>query len=115
MVKSFGTFTHQTDDEYHSSKKNQNNLKGNTTMCKDKKTDETPEYISIEKRAIGYDELVNKKLAARIIGVSPSTVRRLTNEGQISYYALSGKIKRYLVKEIIDWSESFRTTKGEKP
>lgn len=74
--------------------------------------DEASEYISIGTKTIGYDELVNQKLAANIIGVSPSTIRRFTNNGELSYYAFSGRIKRYLVREVLDWSESYRKTKG---
>lgn len=76
--------------------------------------------VAIEDRLVGYDELVDAELASKIIGLSPRTIRDMAVRREIPVYRVSNNVTRYLVRDLVEWSEGKRcepageATSGER-
>ena len=53
-------------------------------------------------------DLIDEKTAARILSVTPRTLRRWRLEGKISYHRLPGGRIRYSPDQLIDFKRSCR-------
>jgi len=71
---------------------------------------ETEETIRIGSEVIGLDELVDYKIAAKILGLSPRTVRDMGtgNRRVLPVYQVGSRANRFLVRDLIEWSEGRR-------
>ncbi|MCG5528628.1 MULTISPECIES: helix-turn-helix domain-containing protein [Halorhodospira] len=69
-------------------------------------------YIIIAGEEIGADELVNGQMAAKITGLSVRQLQRLRLEGRLPYYQYSDNCIRYLVRDIVEFSEYSRHEKN---
>lgn len=77
-------------------------------MKKDMPTDICEEFINIEGRLIGFDELVNSHTASKIVGLSARTLRDKASRKEIPAYRVSRSITCFLVRDLIEWSEAKR-------
>ena len=65
-------------------------------------------YLNVGNSDVGYDELVPVTLASKITGLSPRSLRRLTARNEIPLYRYSSNTVRYLVRDLLEWSEGHR-------
>jgi hypothetical protein len=65
-------------------------------------------YIIIGEKAYGYDQLVDCHTASAIIGLSARTVRDMAVRREIPVYRISRNVTRYLVRDLVEWSEAKR-------
>lgn len=75
---------------------------------KSKMADRSEECLNIEGRIIGFDELVDAEAAAKIVGLSARTIRDMAVKRKIPVYRVSRNVTRYLVRDLIEWSEDKR-------
>ena len=61
--------------------------------------------IDIAGTTYGYDELVHYTVASKIIGVSARTVRHMGSTGAIPVYRMSKRNNRFLVADLMKYSE----------
>ena len=54
---------------------------------------------------VGFDELVSPSMAAKIVGLSPRSLRRLVSQGEIPVYRYAPNSMRYLVRDLMEWTE----------
>ena len=64
--------------------------------------------INIAGEDVGFDELVGPSMAAKIVGLSPRSLRRLVSQGQIPVYRYAPNSMRYLVRDLMEWTEARR-------
>ena len=57
---------------------------------------------------VGFDELVSPAVAAKIVGLSPRSLRRLVSQGEIPVYRYAPNSMRYLVRDLMEWTEARR-------
>lgn len=72
------------------------------------KTTDTDYYIRIGDALIGSDELVDHNIAAKITGLSPRTMRDKGVKRQIPVYRTARNLTRYLVRDLVEFSEDRR-------
>lgn len=65
-------------------------------------------YINIEDDNIGIDQLVNYKVAAKILGLSPRTIKDMGIKRTVPIYKIGVKTTRFLVRDLIVWAEKRR-------
>ena len=68
-------------------------------------------YISIEENNIGIDQLVNYKIAAKILGLSPRTIKDMGSKRAIPIYKIGVKTTRFLVRDLLDWIDEKKIEK----
>ena len=61
--------------------------------------------INIAGVDVGFDELVGPSMAAKIVGLSPRSLRRLVSQGEIPVYRYAPNSMRYLVRDLMEWTE----------
>ena len=68
------------------------------------------EVICIGERKIGLDELVDHRLAARILGLAPRTVQDMGTGSKrvLPVYRIGSRTNRFLVRDLLEWSEQRR-------
>jgi len=66
------------------------------------------------------NEAVDEKQAARILGLSPATLRKMRSLGPqatglpaIPFYRYSSRCVRYSVAELEEWKAAFHVTEGD--
>ena len=64
--------------------------------------------INIAGVDVGFDELVGPSMAAKIVGLSPRSLRRLVSQGEIPVYRYAPNSMRYLVRDLMEWTEEQR-------
>lgn len=64
------------------------------------------ETIMIEDVQIGEDELVDSRLAAKILGLSDRTVRDMGVLRRIPIYKIGPRTTRFLVSDLLDYRDS---------
>ena len=68
-------------------------------------------YINIEDNNIGLDQLVNFKVAAKILGLAPRTIKDMGSKRVIPIYKIGVKTTRFLVRDLMKWAEERRVEK----
>ena len=63
------------------------------------------EIIYISDKVVGLDDLVDYKVAAKIIGLQPRTVQNMVADKKLPFYRYSKRCNRFLVRELISWCE----------
>lgn len=66
------------------------------------------EAITIADNVYGYDELVDATVASKIIGLAPRTIRNMVVRRDLPIYRISRNVTKYLVRDLIEWSENKR-------
>ena len=69
------------------------------------------QHINIEDNTIGIDQLVNFKIAAKILGLSPRTIKDMGVKRKMPIYKIGIKTTRYLVRDLLGWAEERRISK----
>ena len=64
--------------------------------------------LNVGGYAVGFDELVSPAVAAKIVGLSPRSLRRLVSQGEIPVYRYAPNSMRYLVRDLMEWTEARR-------
>ena len=64
--------------------------------------------INIADQIYGLDELVDHKIASKIIGLSPRTVQNLGCSRKLITYKVGSRANRYLVRDLLAWCEQRR-------
>jgi len=70
-------------------------------------------YITIGNEFIGSNEMVNAGVAAKIMGLSPRTVRDYATKRIIPIYKLNDRTTRFLVSDLYEWLDSKRVDINE--
>ena len=65
-------------------------------------------FVTIENKTIGIDELVDSKVAGKILGLKPRTVRNMGNRKELSIYKIGIKTNRFLVRDLLTYCEERR-------
>lgn len=71
------------------------------------------DYITIGDVRYGYDEIVNAKVASRIIGLSERTIRDMAVQRLIPIYRLARNVTGYLVSDLVEWTEERRIDQSQ--
>ena len=64
--------------------------------------------INVAGYDIGFDELVSPAVAGKIVGLSTRSLRRLVSQGEIPVYRYAPNSLRYLVRDLMEWTEERR-------
>ena len=59
--------------------------------------------LMIGNQVIGSDEMVDSKIAGKILGLSSRTIRDYATKGTISSYKLNQRTTRFLVSDLLLW------------
>ena len=74
----------------------------------DEHVDDYEGCLNVGGYDVGFDELVSPAVAAKIVGLSPRSLRRLVSQGQIPVYRYAPNSMRYLVRDLMEWTETRR-------
>ena len=69
---------------------------------------EQPFEIYVNGNTYSCDELVPPDIAARFLGVSRRTLRRLTSQRAIPVYRYNDHSYRYLVSDLVEYADQHR-------
>ena len=64
--------------------------------------------IDIGETTYGLDELVHYTVASKVLGVSDRTVRHMGSSGVIPVYRMSKRNNRFLIADLLEYSECRR-------
>ena len=79
----------------------------------DEHVDDQEGCLNVGGYDVGFDELVSPAVAAKIVGLSPRSLRRLVSQGQIPVYRYAPNSMRYLVRDLMEWTEARRVEAEE--
>lgn len=64
--------------------------------------------IYIDDQHYSCDQLVSPDIAAKLLGVSRRTLRRMTAQRSIPVYRYNQQTHRYLISDLIDYLDEYR-------